>query len=264
MGVCPSYYRQVGDIYPHETQIFTQAGAFPPEIEYYLGQAGADSIYILNRHDPKGIYTPFVRYQHQYEFVDYTKPRVNAFHDTFVVPLALGKKTLKSGKNFNPLAPFISLIGSLVIFASLYMLVRDAKIISNSVKLIQKSQNIHKLLAESKEEKDPLSKSLDKVVQLRDKIYKRNLASAIVSVAMTAALIAASVLAIAAAIASTYPLLIGASAAVGALLLGHSIKTIVEWKGRLDKSTAKEVLEHAETLRIARKAPNHKLKQRFA
>ncbi len=255
MGVHPSYYRQADEIYPQDAIILTRGGTFPLQLEHYLGQAGADSISILNRIDAiKNNYDPFVRYQNKYQFVDYTKPRVNAFNDTFLLPSALGKKTLKR-KNPNPLAPFISLIAGAVIFASLYMIVRDCRIISNSYKLIKKSENIRRFLDEAKNEnvqvnQDPVYKSLYRVAELREKIYKRNLISASISVAITVSLIAVSIFAVAAAVVMAYPLLIAASVVGGALLLGHGVKAIVEWKGRLDIKPSRQILENIEALRV--------------
>ena len=266
MGAIPNYYRPVGEFYPRTANILTEAGVFPLELETYLGQAGADSIKLLNRqNDLKDIYAPFVRYQKDLEFVDYTKPRVNAYYETFVVPASIGKKTLKSGKKANPLAPFISWIGGMVIFASLYVLVRDCKIILNSVKIIQKTKNYRKFITEEKNKnhevlEDPVYHSLNKVLRLREKIYKRNLISAIVSVAMTVSIVALAVIAIGSAIAASYALLLGAAAGLGALLLGHCIKTIVEWKGRMDKKDANEILKCTEALRIV--LPYH-LEQEF-
>lgn len=261
MGVSPSYYRQLGELYPPNAIILTEVGTFPLELEHYLGQAGADSVTILNRQDHlKNIYFPFVRYQDKSEFVDYTKPRVLAFRETFVVPSSLGKRTLKTGKTANQLAPFISLISGALIYSSLYMLVRDCRIIANSIKLITKSKNIKKFLLDALKEDpqvqgDPAFKSLKKVTDLREKIYKRNLVSALISIAMTVSLIAGSIIALIAVIASAYPLLIGAAVITGSILLGHCIKAAIEWKGRLDKASSEEILEHNEVLRVS--IPQH-------
>lgn len=240
--VNPSLYRRSSEIDPHTNKILS-----------YLGQAGADSVYILNLTKPElfQVYAPYVRSQNNDVFVDYTKPRINAFHDTFVVPKSLAKKTLKSGEKANQLASFVSLIAGTIIFASLYMVVRDCKIISNSRELIINSQKMKKFLDNSPEFiDDAIYKSLEKVAQLREIIYKRNHVSAIVSLAMTVTIIALSVFAIGAAIVGAYPLLIASTKIVGALLLGHCIKAIVEWKGRLDKQAAEEVLEQTEIFRL--------------
>lgn len=256
MGVSPIYYRQADEIYPNNAIILTEMGTFPLEIEHYLGQTGADSVHILNRNHPlKNVYAPFVRYYKKHEFVDYSKPKILAFHQTFLLPAFLGKKNLKTSKKTNQIAPFISFIGGIIIFSSCYAIIRDCKIISNSVRLIQKSKNIQKFIAESKEENpevidDPIYQSLNKVTQLREKIYKRNLISGIVSVAMTTALVASSIIAIIAAIAGSHFVLIGAAAVGCSLLLGHSIKSIIEWKGRLDKQPSKEILDLTEGLRF--------------
>lgn len=253
MGVHPIYYRQSNDFYPQDAKIFTQKGAFPLELECYLGQAGADSVKILNHKDDlRNSYDPFLRYQKDYEYVDYTKPSTVAFHTTFIAPASFGKKTLKS--KGNKLAPYISLIAGIIIFASLYLLVRDCKTIINSVKLIQKSKYIQKFLSEVKDTTpgvalDPVYKNLYKVSSLREKIYKRNLISSVISLAMTVALIAVSLFAIVTAIMGAYPLLIGAAVTAGILVIGHCIKTIIEWKGRLDKGASKEILENTEALK---------------
>lgn len=144
----------------------------------------------------------------------------------------------------------------MIIFSSLYTILRDSKIIGNSIKLIQKSKNIQKFLEESKEESpavifDPIYQSLSKVIELREKMYKRNLKSAITSVAMTITLVASTLIAIAAAIAAAQALLIGASIVAGSLLAGHSIKCLIEWKGRLDKHNSREILVQTEYLRAS-------------
>lgn len=181
MGVNPSYYRQAGEVYPHNAIFLTQFGTFPLGLEHYLGQGGADSVSILKRQDPlRQVYAPFVRYQNKKEFVDYTKPRVNAFYTTFVIPATLGKKTVKVGKQANSLAPFVSLIGGIIICASLYVLVRDAKIISNSIRMIQKSKSIQKYLADAKKAlpsviDDPVFQNLNKVAILERKFIKGTL-----------------------------------------------------------------------------------------
>lgn len=255
MGVNPCYYRQPEEFYPHDAIILTHAGTFPLELEHYLGKAGADSAYISKENGIlKDIYAPFVRYDNGKEYVDYTKPSRDAYYKTYEKPVSIGKKTLKIGKNYNPIAPFISVIAGMIIFASLYILVRDCKIISNSTKLIQSSEYIQKFLEEAKNENppviyDPVYKSLEKVAQLREKIYVRNRFSAVVGLAMTITIIAASVIAIGAAIVGSHVVLIGTSAIVGTLFLSHCIKTIVEWKGRLDKRDSKEILNHTEALR---------------
>jgi hypothetical protein len=256
MGVIPNYYRPIGEFYPRTANILTEAGVFPLELETYLGQAGADSIKILNVKTPiKENYHPFVRYQNNLEFVDYTKPRISAYNETFVVPVSISKKTLKSGDKSNQLASFISLIAGVIIFSTLYTIVRDCKIILNAVKIIKKTNNYLKFISEEKNEhllvlQDPIYQSLNKVLMYRKNIYTRNLISAVVNIAMSVSLLALSVIAIGAAIAASYVLLLGTAIGAGALFVGLCIKTVVEWKGRMDKKNANAILKNTEQLKI--------------
>lgn len=256
MGVIPNYYRPIGEFYPRTANILTEAGVFPLELETYLGQAGADSIKILNITDPiKENYVPFVRYQNNFEFVDYTKPRINAFHDTFVIPASIGKKTLKSGNKSRELAAFISLIAGVVIFTVSYAIVRDCKIILNSVKMIKKTRNYCKFISEEKNGnplviQDPIYQSLNQVLISRRRIYTRNLVSAVVNIAMSISLLALSVIAIGAAIATSYVLLLGTAIGAGAIFVGLCLKAVIEWKGRMDKKNAAKILRNTEQLKV--------------
>lgn len=256
MQTDPAYYRQQDEFYHAHDIVFTKNGTFPIDIERYLGQAGADFVHGIGKSltsETQYTYAPFVHVQNKHFFVDITKPTVKAFYETFTVPCSVGKKTFKTSKKPSQVMQLISVVGGLVIFASLYVFVRDTLKITNSFKMIQRGKNLQKFLEGTRKEdehvsKDPVFKSLSKIVGLREKMYKRNLISGVVGIALATAIVASMIFTTVVCFAAP-PLIIPGLSLVGAALLSMSIKTCLEWSGRMDRTQAKKILDETEYLR---------------
>lgn len=256
MDIHPLYYRQQGEIYPPNTPILTKDGIFPIEIEYYLGQAGADAVFgvgIERSQDMQNVYAPFMNYNEK--DVEILKPKIEAFEQTFVIPISLGKKSYKAHKDLNCMR-LISLVGGIAIFAISYTFVRDFKTISHSMRVIKQTAYIQKFLSESniddhRVRKDPIYQKLYKILKLRTNIYKRHLVSSIISLAMTTMIVALSILAAISAGLGCFPLLAACLLSAGALIVGYILKCGLEWNGRMDRKNAYKILDKTESLRHA-------------
>lgn len=258
MQADPAYYRQQDEFYHAHDIVLTKNGTFPIDIERYLGQAGADFVHGIGKSlsdQTQYTYAPFVHVQNKHFFVDITKPTVRAFYETFTVPCSVGKKTVKASKKPSQVMKLISVVGGLVIFASLYVFVRDTLKVTNSFKIIQRGKNLQKFLEGTRKEdkqvsKDPVFKTLAKIVGLREKMYKRNLISGLIGLALATAIVASMIFTTVVCFAAP-PLIIPGLSLAGAALVGMCMKTSLEWNGRMDRAQAKNILDETEYLRTS-------------
>lgn len=268
-GQISCLYRKAGETYPENTVTLTPLGTFHIDIEQFLGQAGADSVVVLEKNDIKSYYYSFIRLHEKSnrDYVDYTKPKVRAYYSTFICPLTLGKGVVKETKNSRrSLTPVMTFIASIFTYITSYFIVRDVLTISNSKKILRRVVNIKHLLLEARREnpkisQDPIYKSIEKVVLERAKIYRRNFVSAIFNIALITAAVASAVLVIIGACVPVPPLMVAGTIIVGTIIVSKAIKAIAEANSRLDRPSFEAILEQTEILRMETPPYDEKMKR---
>lgn len=250
----PSYYRHPNPFYP-ENVSFSSAGAFAVEVEQYLGQSAADCAFILG--NKLSVYSRFSRLhlKSNANYVDYNRPEVEAFYNTFICPVTMGKGVLKTHKDRrHSLMPAISLIVGLFSFSTAYLVNRDILTVLNAADVIKKTGRIKDFLFESKKanaeiEKDPIYQRLNKIAALREQIYKRVRASSIFNLITTVTMVAAVALAIVGFSVSLFPLWFAGVSIIGGGILSLAIKAIAEANNRLDRPHSQTILQEVEKLK---------------
>ena len=280
MSQLPSIYRQPGNLYPENSVILTHTGTFPIEIEHYLGKAGADSAYVLKNEELKNYYSPFFRFHAKSKeyYVDYTKPKTLALYATFIYPITLGKGIVKENqgsvhRNRHSLVPFLSLIAGVFSFVTGYLVTHDILRIRNSKRVLLHTEQIRSFLKFSKnsdyntfrgpdyQAMEPVYHGIEKVLCLREKIYKRNLVSAIIGIALSILIAIAATAAIVGLAVSVSPLLITSVVVLGVAALAFVIKIIAEANSRQDIPNLQTILQHTEILRKILPPYDERMKQ---
>lgn len=242
----------------HQAMTFTEEGTFNLEVEQLIGEAGADSATILDEKVTIQNYKKFVHYHSpsKREYVDITAPETFAYYHTFLLPASLAQES--ENQTARSLAPVVSLVAAVTLFASSYKLAKDIQTIKNANEQLKKTRDVKAIIKNvsiinPNQEKNHTYKSVSKIADLREEMYLKLRNSAIVSIALTIVIIASSIIAIVGACIALYPLLIASVSVAGAAITAHLIKSLIEHKNRTLHSIATQTIAETEFLRKVRR-----------